>query len=104
VDSPPLPGVFTGFAVGAYDEGQANRRVEMARPARQIESRALKLSPSERARLAERLISSLDDEAEADAEALWMREAERRLGELRRGHVKGRPATSVFRKARSMLR
>lgn len=42
----------------------------MASPARQIESKALRLSPRARARLAERLISSLDDEADADAEKL----------------------------------
>jgi len=40
----------------------------MASPARQIESKALKLSPRERARLAQRLIASLDDEVDADAE------------------------------------
>ena len=75
----------------------------MASPARQLESKALKLSPRERARLAERLIASLDNEADADAEAVWVREAERRLDELRTGRVKGRSAASVFRKARSSL-
>jgi putative addiction module component (TIGR02574 family) len=76
----------------------------MASPARQIESKALKLSPRERARLAERLISSLDDEVAPDAEAAWVREAERRLDELRTGKVKGRSAASIFRKARVALR
>lgn len=76
----------------------------MTSPARQIESKALKLPPRDRARLAERLISSLDDKEDADAEKLWVREAERRLDELRAGKVKGRPAASVFRKARSALR
>lgn len=76
----------------------------MASPARQIESKALKLSPRERARLAERLISSLDDEVDPDAEAAWAREAERRLDELRTGKVKGRSAASVFRKARAAVR
>jgi len=76
----------------------------MANPARQIESKALKLSPRERARLAERLISSLDDEVDSDAEAVWVREAERRLDELRTGKVKGKTAASVFRKARAALR
>ena len=76
----------------------------MASPARQIESRALKLSPRERARLAERLISSLDDELDRDAEAAWVREAERRLDELRAGKVKGKTAASVFRKVRAALR
>ena len=76
----------------------------MASPARQIESKALKLSTRERARLAERLISSLDEEPDPDAEKLWIREAERRLDELRSGRVRGRPAASVLRKARSTLR
>jgi len=76
----------------------------MASPARQIESQALMLSPRERARLAERLILSLDDEVEPDAEAAWERESERRLDELRSGKVKGRSAASVFRKARASLR
>jgi len=76
----------------------------MASPARQIESRAMKLSPRERARLAERLISSLDDDADQDAEAVWIREGERRLDELRSGNAKGRSAAGVFRRARAALR
>ncbi|MBI3766887.1 MAG: addiction module protein [Deltaproteobacteria bacterium] len=73
----------------------------MANAVRQIESKALKLSAVERARLAERLISSLDEEPDADAEAQWVLEAERRLEELHTGKVRGRPAANVFRKARS---
>lgn len=76
----------------------------MANPARQIESKALKLPARERARLAERLISSLDDEVDSDAEAAWVREAERRLDELRAGKVRGKTAPSVFRKARAAVR
>jgi putative addiction module component (TIGR02574 family) len=76
----------------------------MASPARQIESRALKLPARERARLAERLISSLDDEVDPDAKTAWAREADRRLDELRIGKVEGRSAASVFRKTRATLR
>ena len=76
----------------------------MASPAQQIESKAMKLSARERARLAERLISSLDDNAEEDAEAVWIREGERRLDELRSGKVKGRSAAGVFRRARAAMR
>jgi putative addiction module component (TIGR02574 family) len=76
----------------------------MASPARQIESEAMKLSPRERARLAERLISSLDEQVDAGAEAAWIREGERRLDELRSGKAKGRAAASVFRRARAALR
>jgi putative addiction module component (TIGR02574 family) len=73
-------------------------------PARELESKALRLSRRERARLAQRLISSLDQEVDADVEKLWLEEAERRLGELKSGKVAGVPAEKVIRKARSALR
>lgn len=76
----------------------------MARLAREVESQALKLSRKERARLAHRLISSLDQEADADAERLWLAEAERRLGELKSGKVAAIPAERVIKKVRSALR
>jgi putative addiction module component (TIGR02574 family) len=76
----------------------------MAKLMRDLESKALKLSPRERARLAQRLISSLDQEADADAEKLWRDEAERRLDDLKSGKVAGIPAEKVIRKARSSLR
>ena len=75
----------------------------MASAMRQIESKAMKLSAIERARLAERLISSLDEKIETDAEAIWIVEAERRLNELRAGKVRGKAATTVLRKVRSAL-
>ncbi|PYN50578.1 MAG: addiction module antitoxin RelB [Candidatus Rokuibacteriota bacterium] len=76
----------------------------MAKPTRELESKALKLSPRQRARLAQRLISSLEREVDADAEKLWRQEAERRLGEIKSGKVAGIPAEKVIRKARSSLR
>src|SRR2546426_3658761 len=76
----------------------------MAKPTRELESKALKLSPRERARLAQRLISSLEREVDANAEKLWRQEAERRLGEIKSGKVAGIPAEKVIRKARSSLR
>jgi putative addiction module component (TIGR02574 family) len=64
----------------------------MANPARGLESKALKLSRRDRARLAQRLLSSLDQEADADAE--------RRLGQIKSGKVVGIPAEKVIRKVR----
>ena len=64
----------------------------------------MRLSPKVRARLAERLICSLDGEEDADAKELWAAEVQRRDEEVRMGTVKGIPATAVFRKARSALR
>jgi len=75
----------------------------MTKPARELESQALRLSRRDRARLAQRLISSLDQEVDADVEKLWLQEAERRLGELKSGKVAGIPAQKVIRKARSTL-
>jgi putative addiction module component (TIGR02574 family) len=76
----------------------------MGNRARDIESQALRLPPRERARLAQRLIASLDPESDRDAEQAWLEEAERRLDELESGKVAGIPAEKVFEKARSTLR
>jgi putative addiction module component (TIGR02574 family) len=76
----------------------------MADPASRFEAKALKLPPEERARLAERLISSLDRGADAESEELWLREAERRLEELESGKVSTVGADRVVEKARSSLR
>ena len=76
----------------------------MAKLARELESQALKLSRRERARLAQRLISSLDQEVDADAEQLWLAEAERRLADLKSGKVAAIPAERVIRKVRAALR
>ncbi len=76
----------------------------MANPARELEAKALKLTRRGRARLAQRLLSSLDQEIDADAEKFWLEEAERRLGELKSGKVAGIPAEKVIKKARSTLR
>lgn len=76
----------------------------MAKAARELESKVLKLSRRERARLAQRLLSSLDQEVDAAVEELWLEEAERRLDELKSGKVAGIPAKKVIKKARSTLR
>jgi len=76
----------------------------MSKPARELESQALRLPRRERARLAQRLISSLDRKADVDVDKLWLEEAERRLDELKSGRIVGIPAEKVIRKARSTLR
>lgn len=69
----------------------------------EIEKDALQLPAKDRARLAVRLLSSLDDATESpeDVEKLWIAEAERRFQELRDGTVKGIPAAEVFAELRS---
>jgi putative addiction module component (TIGR02574 family) len=69
----------------------------------EIEKDALGLSPEDRARLALRLISSLEDGVDSpeEIEKLWIAEAERRFQELRDGLVQGIPAQEVFAELRN---
>lgn len=53
--------------------------------------------------LAEHLISSLEGEEDADAERLWIEEAERRYMEYKRGKIKAKPAELVFKEAYEKL-
>ncbi len=69
----------------------------------EISAEAMKLSLRERVKLAQRLVSSLDEKDEGDVEKLWVAEAERRLEELRSGKVKGIPAAEAFKKAHEAL-
>jgi len=72
---------------------------------KQLEDEAMRLPACLRARLAERLIASLDqDLADADAESLWAIEAQRRAEELAAGKVEGIPAEQTLAKARATLR
>jgi putative addiction module component (TIGR02574 family) len=70
----------------------------------QLTADAMKLSLRDRVQLAQRLVSTIDDEFEADTEALWFVEAERRLDELRSGRVKGIDSEEAFRTAREALK
>jgi putative addiction module component (TIGR02574 family) len=76
----------------------------MATALKKIEDDALKLSPRSRARLAERLIMSLEEAEEPLVGQAWLEEIERRSAELKDGKVAGIPAGKVFKKARAALR
>ena len=60
-----------------------------------LEAQLLRLPASDRARLAELLLGSLE-EPEPDVDAAWAAEAERRYAELAAGQVAGIPAEQVF--------
>ncbi|MGH7873316.1 MAG: addiction module protein [Candidatus Binatia bacterium] len=68
-----------------------------------IEKNALQLSAEDRARLAVRLLSSLEETTESpeEIEKLWIAEAERRFQELRDGVVQGIPARDAFAELRN---
>ncbi|HEX7185188.1 MAG TPA: addiction module protein [Thermoanaerobaculia bacterium] len=78
----------------------------MARPIEQIEAEALELDQKDRARLAHRLLLSLEPvlEDEAEVEKAWIEEAVRRRAELESGEVKAIPAEEVFRELRAKRR
>lgn len=75
----------------------------MAHSLPEIEKDALRLPAEDRARLALRLLSSLEKTTESpeETEKLWIAEAERRFQELRDGVVQGIPAKEVFAELRT---
>jgi putative addiction module component (TIGR02574 family) len=64
---------------------------------------AMKLPLRDRVRLAQQLVSTIDNAAETDVEELWFDEAERRLEELHSGRVKGIDGDEAFRRVREDL-
>jgi putative addiction module component (TIGR02574 family) len=69
-----------------------------------IEREALHLPVSDRARLAHKLLISLEELSEAEVAEAWLDEAERRAREIDEGLVRLIPAEEVSRKARELLR
>jgi hypothetical protein len=70
---------------------------------KELEAEIKKLDLKQRAALAKWLIRSLDDLSEAELEALWAEEAERRLAELEQGVVTEIPAEETIRRARDAI-
>jgi len=68
----------------------------MGDKSRNIEDQVQDLPPKERARLALKLIESLDPGEDEDVEELWLDEAERRLADYDAGKSKARSADEVF--------
>ena len=66
-----------------------------------LEARALRLDPKARARLAKKLLASLEKLSKEQNEQLWADEAERRDSELARQPGLARPAREVLRRART---
>jgi putative addiction module component (TIGR02574 family) len=65
---------------------------------------ALQLSPEDRARLAQALLHSLDENSAEDpleVERAWRDEIERRMTDVRAGNTAGIPADEVFAKLRA---
>jgi hypothetical protein len=70
---------------------------------KELEAEIRKLDLKDRAALAKWIVESLDDLSEAEIEALWAEEAERRLDELERGLVSEVSAEDALRRARAAI-
>jgi putative addiction module component (TIGR02574 family) len=66
-----------------------------------LEAEALKLTPEERARLADRLLASLAEDPEI--EEAWAAEIERRIVEIEAGRAPMVPAAEAIARARDAL-
>lgn len=73
----------------------------MAMPLQEVASKALSLSPPERAELAHELILSLDEVTDKEVEKAWDAEIERRVAEIKSGKAKGRPAEDILAEIRA---
>lgn len=69
-----------------------------------ILSTILKLPAAQRARLANEIVSSLDEAADSDSTQAWLEELDRRVREVNRGKVKLQPWRAVRRKIEARLR
>ena len=69
----------------------------------ELETEIKQLTLKDRAALAKWIVESLDELSEAEIEALWVEEGERRLDELEQGLVTEIPAQEVLRRARASI-
>jgi putative addiction module component (TIGR02574 family) len=67
-----------------------------------LEAEALKLTPGERAALAQRLLASLEEDAEI--EEAWAVEVERRIAEVESGAVQLIPIEEALARVRAALK
>ena len=68
----------------------------MTQHVQKFAAEAVQLSKKERAELVRRLIATLDQGHDVDAEQVWLDEAERRLSSYQKGDSKSVPAENVF--------
>jgi hypothetical protein len=91
------------IGISIYFKAGIKKKRYMSLNLKQCEADALKLAPEDRALLAERFIASLDSLEESEVEQLWLKEAERKYKEYRKGKIPARSARDVLRGARSAI-
>jgi len=70
----------------------------MSKHGTQILSEALRLPPTKRADLVEKLLSSFEFSSRKKIDALWAKEAENRIDAFERGKISATSAEEVFAK------
>jgi len=68
-----------------------------------IQNEALKLSPYERARLADSLLVSLDEDVDREIEKSWAEESEKRLNAYQRGDIRSLEGPAAMAQLRQEL-
>ncbi|MEJ2218721.1 MAG: addiction module protein [Gemmatimonadota bacterium] len=108
MNNPGIGSAFDDFleeeGVREEVEGTAQRRVlawQTEALVQELESAALSLPRSERARLAERLLASLHEDPDVDV--AWRDEVRRRLAAYRAGGVDSVPADEALKEARARV-
>jgi len=71
---------------------------------KEVFKNALSLDVHDRAALAQRLLASLEELSEEEADRLWAEEAQRRLQEYRAGRATAVRAEDVVKKAERLFR
>jgi len=71
---------------------------------KEIETQALEFPVNDRAILAERLLASLDKTDESENELLWLKEADFRYQEYKKGNIPSKTAENVLNDARALLK
>ena len=70
----------------------------------EVEKQARALPPKEKAALARKLIAELDNAVDADADELWIDEAQRRYEAYLNGELDSLPGDEVMTRARNRLK
>ncbi len=77
---------------------------QMSTQFHEVERQARALEPKEKAELARLLIEELDEAVDADAERLWIDEAQRRYDVFLKGELEALPGDEAMTRARSRLK
>ena len=70
----------------------------MIRNSTKVVNDALSLPPRSRAKLAEKLLESLDDPRQREIDRLWAEEVEDRIEAYEKGYLKAIPGKEVFQR------